>query len=173
MAQEFFIKSGQLEQKVRELLPSQGGLGAGFDLSASTQIIPIVDLTESAEGSNLRSDLQRAQTIGSPIVTVENGNSTLVSNTGFWEINYTTNASAAAASGDIRFQITDGATTAIIKLIEYETNTDQIIVDKFTVFLPASHSLVLVSSANNIKCFANARQIATIDGTLVDPLGYS
>ena len=60
MGQEFFINSDSLEQKVRELLPSQGGSGAGFDLSASTQIIPIVDLTESAQQSNLREDLQKS-----------------------------------------------------------------------------------------------------------------
>ena len=60
MAQEFFIKSADLENKVRQLLPSQGGLGAGFDLTASTQIVLIIDLTESAEGSNLRQDLQKA-----------------------------------------------------------------------------------------------------------------
>ena len=58
MGQEYFINSQQLENKVRDLLPSQGGAGAGFDLSASTQIIPIIDVTESAEGSNLREDLQ-------------------------------------------------------------------------------------------------------------------
>ena len=60
MGQEFFINSATLEAKVRELLPSQGGAGAGFDLSASTQIIPVINLTESAEGSNLRQDLQSA-----------------------------------------------------------------------------------------------------------------
>lgn len=60
MGQEYFINSQQLESQVRKLLPSQGGIGAGIDLSASTQIIPIVDLTESAEGSSLRQDLQRA-----------------------------------------------------------------------------------------------------------------
>ena len=54
MGQEFFINSEELESKIRQILPSQGGKGAGFDLSASTQIIPIVDLTESAEGSNVR-----------------------------------------------------------------------------------------------------------------------
>ena len=57
---EYFINSQELENKVRNLLPSQGGAGAGFDLSASTQIIPIIDLTESAEGSNVRADLQTA-----------------------------------------------------------------------------------------------------------------
>ena len=58
MGQEFFINSQELESKVRQLLPSQGGAGAGFDLSASTQIVPIIDLTESAEGSNVRADFE-------------------------------------------------------------------------------------------------------------------
>ena len=60
MAQEFFINSEALERKVRQVFPSQGGKGAGFDLSASTQVVPIVDLTETAEGSVLRTDLQTA-----------------------------------------------------------------------------------------------------------------
>ena len=60
MGQEYFINSQTLETKVRQLLPSQGGAGAGFDLSASTQIIPVIDVTESAEGSVLRADLQTA-----------------------------------------------------------------------------------------------------------------
>ncbi len=42
------------------MLPSQGGFGAGVDFSASTMVIPIVDLTESAEGSDVRVDLQSA-----------------------------------------------------------------------------------------------------------------
>lgn len=32
MPQEYFINSQELETKVRQLLPSQGGAGAGFDL---------------------------------------------------------------------------------------------------------------------------------------------
>ena len=58
MGQEFIIKSQSLEDKVNQLLPSQGGAAAGVDLSASTTIIPIVDLTETATGSLLRQDLQ-------------------------------------------------------------------------------------------------------------------
>ena len=76
---EYFINSQELENKVRDLLPSQGGAGAGFDLSASTQIIPIIDLTESAEGSNVRPDLQTSlshSTITS--FNVSNGTTTIV-----------------------------------------------------------------------------------------------
>ena len=65
MGQEFIIKSQDLEDKINQLLPSQGGFQAGVDLSASTQIIPIVDLTETAEGSNVRQDLQTALSLKS------------------------------------------------------------------------------------------------------------
>ena len=70
MGQEFIIKSTTLEDKINQLLPSQGGQQAGVDLSASTTIIPIVDLTESAEGSNLRQDLQLALSLTSITATM-------------------------------------------------------------------------------------------------------
>ena len=63
MAQEFVIKSQDIEDKINQLLPSQGGFQAGVDFSASTMVIPIVDLTETAEGSSLRIDLQKAQSL--------------------------------------------------------------------------------------------------------------
>ena len=56
--QQFRVNSTTIEDKFNSLLPSQGGQGAGVDLSASTMVIPIIDLTESAEGSTLREDLQ-------------------------------------------------------------------------------------------------------------------
>ena len=60
MAQEFTINSEAIESKINQLLPSQAGFGAGIDFSASTMVIPIVDLTETAEGSGLRQDLQKS-----------------------------------------------------------------------------------------------------------------
>ena len=81
MAQEYFINNQTLQSKIDQLLPSQGGAGAGVDLSASTQIIPIVDLTESAEGSNLREDLQKALTIQTTSATASNATTTAITNT--------------------------------------------------------------------------------------------
>ena len=77
MGQEFFINSQKIEDQIRTLLPSQGGSQAGFDLSASTQIIPIIDITESAEGSNLRSDLQNALDFACDFNQVTNQTTTL------------------------------------------------------------------------------------------------
>ena len=83
MGQEFIIKSPLLEDKVNQLLPSQGGFQAGVDLSASTTIIPVVNLTEAAEGSVLREDLQTSFSHNSvTVTTVENATNTVVISTG-------------------------------------------------------------------------------------------
>ena len=88
MGQEFVINSTALEDKINQLLPSQGGAQAGVDLSASTMIIPIVDLTESAEGSNLRQDLQTALSCTSiTSFSVSNAtNTVLVATTGYYRV---------------------------------------------------------------------------------------
>ena len=94
MAQEYFINSQELEDKIRQLLPTQGGAGAGFDLSASTQIVPIIDLTESAEGSNVRQDLQTALSLNDITSFNTSGETiTIVNNTGYYRIFGTVNAS--------------------------------------------------------------------------------
>ena len=86
MAQEFTIKSPDIEDKINQLLPSQGGFGAGVDFSASTMVIPIVDLTETAEGSSLRQDLQTALSLTSVTRTFTNNTTnTLINTTGIIE----------------------------------------------------------------------------------------
>ena len=52
------VTSEALQLKLRQLLPSQQGFGT--DLSASDTIIPVIDLTQAAEGSGLPSYLQTA-----------------------------------------------------------------------------------------------------------------
>ena len=91
MAQEFIIKSQKLEDKINQLLPSQGGFQAGVDLSASTQVIPIVDLTETAEGSDVRADLQTALSFRTVTAfVVQNANTTIINTTGYFRVFATT-----------------------------------------------------------------------------------
>ena len=87
------------------MLPSQGGLGAGFDLSASTQIVPIVDLTESAEGSQLRSDLQKAVDNATTETSAVNATVTAINTTGFYNVNV---AYALQSGGQGTIDIFDG-----------------------------------------------------------------
>jgi len=168
MGQEFFINSEKLESKVRQLLPSQGGAGAGFDLSASTQIIPVINLTESAEGSNLREDLQSSLSLTSITTTsTDNTTNTLISNTGYFRIFGSMHINDA---GSAKIQITDGATT---KTLLQFFGASNIVVNQefdFIVFLPAGISVTATSSSSTINITTTTRQIADIDGNLVDPL---
>ena len=167
MGQEFFINSEQLESKIRTLLPSQGGAGAGIDLSASTQIIPIVDLTESAEGSNLREDLQSSLSLTAVTShNITNQTSTLINTTGYYRV------FGVQRSYDINIfslSLTDGTTTK--KLIEFSGTTGQTINDAvdFIVYLRAGDSLTGTSSSSGGQFNGVTRQIADVDGNLVNP----
>ena len=174
MGQEFFINSQELEDKIKSLLPSQGGAGAGFDLSASTQIIPIVDLTESAEGSNVRADLQTAfshTTITN--FSISNTTTDLVVNTGYYRVFGTANLqSGGTTTRSGTFTLNDGATTKDIitfSAIDNSTSSDDLIIPfDFVVFLTAGDSL---SCTATLRVIMNGctRQIADINGTLTNP----
>ena len=167
MGQEYFINSQTLEDKVRNLLPSQGGLGAGQDLSASTQIVPIIDLTESAEGSNVRADLQTALSFDSvSTFVVGNTTTTLISNTGYFRVfgNFTSNGDNVC-----KFILNDGATTKDIISFICVTGTFESFNFDFIVFLKAGDSLQAQSTTANGQVGGSTRQIADIDGNLVNP----
>ncbi len=172
MGQEFFIKSDNLESQVRKLLPSQGGLGQGFDLSASTQIVPIIDLTETAEGSGLRSDLQTALSHSTANeFNIINTTTTIINNTGYYRVAGTAVMITAAGRSFI-FKINDGATDKILFKFETLNNSDPEITSysyDFNVFLSAGDSLIGVSNNLSVVGTGSARQIADIDGNLVNP----
>tara|TARA_Y100000401_G_scaffold71167_1_gene57284 strand:+ start:354 stop:881 length:528 start_codon:yes stop_codon:yes gene_type:complete len=175
MGQEFFIKSDTLESKVRQLLPSQGGLGAGQDLSASTTIVPIVNLTEAAEGSTLRQDLQTSFSLNS--VTrhdVSNETDTVINNTGYFRVtgNVICVNSTSGSIVSFAWQLTDGATTknmfSYFVPVTATINTINFPYD-FVVFMEAGDSLVGTSSGTNARAIGVTRQIADITGELVNP----
>ena len=169
MGQEFFINSQTLEDKVRTLLPSQGGRGAGFDLSASTQIIPIIDLTESAEGSNLRQDLQKSFSFTNITrFNVNNTTTTIINNTGYFRLFGST---YITGGGFINVRITDGSATKTLIAVNADSNA-QVGNEYFDymVFLSAGDSVNVQSNSTNISYIGVSRQIATITGELVNPV---
>ena len=125
MGQEFVIKSTVLEDKINELLPAQGGYEPGVDLSASTQIIPVVDLTEAASGSTLRQDLQSSfsHDVTTAHSVVATSNSTLQNTTGYWRIFGNTSVTDNANGEYVAFNLFDGTTRKQIwKMNNYGTN---------------------------------------------------
>ena len=166
MGQEFIIKSQKLEDKVNQLLPSQGGFQAGVDLSASTTVIPIIDLTETAEGSDVRADLQTALSLSSiSAFNVNNTTTTIINTTGYYRV---FGVAYFLGVGNINFRLTDGTTT---KLFAGFGSTGTIINNffDFTVFLQASNSMTIEASSGGANCIGNTRQIADISGNLINP----
>ena len=174
MGQEFIIKSQNLEDKINQLLPSQGGFQAGVDLSASTTVIPIVDLTETAEGSALRQDLQTSLSLTSVSAHgIQNATTTVVNTTGYYRVFGCSTIKNTTAELANKWQITDGTTTKVVWACIIAGNSGGT-VDyvhenyDFIVFLEAGDSLQGVAASGG-NLFGSTRQVATLAGDLVNP----
>ena len=171
MAQEFTINSSAIETKINQLLPSQGGFGAGVDFSASTMVIPIVDLTESAEGSSIRQDLQRSFShVASTFTTTTNTTNTIITTTGYFTIDYSFSGLAFPSIASIA--ITDGTTSKKLTEIQAYLSGSSYYASpssgKLDVFLEAGDSITVTTNAST-SLYTTHRQIADISGNLVNP----
>jgi hypothetical protein len=173
VAEEFVINSSAIETKINQLLPSQGGFQPGVDFSASTMVIPIIDLTETAEGSGLRQDLQSAFSHGNSTHTEqENSTATIVNTTGYYRCLIAYSMKQGSADRSVKLSISDGTTTKIIfqqTISDTSVSLPAVGESDIIVFLGAGESLI--ASSGDTQCFLNitTRQIASISGTLSNP----
>jgi hypothetical protein len=167
MAEEFTINSAAIETKINQLLPSQGGFQPGVDFSASTMVIPIVDLTETAEGSSLRQDLQTALSLTSATAfSINNANTNIVTTTGYFRI---TAHCRCTGAGSAAVEITDGTTTkALIEIASAASFLTVVPID-LIVFSEAGDSISINSSSTAMDVRGSVRQIADLAGNLVNP----
>jgi hypothetical protein len=175
MAQEFTIKSEQIEEKINQLLPTQGGFQPGVDFSASTMVVPIVDLTETAEGSQLRQDLQTAFShTQSTSFDVTNATTTVISTTGYYRVTAVSFILYQNVNASNSIIINDGASDKTVWLhstlnapitdgTNSTTQTDTV------VKLQAGDSLVVKSDSGQSTITGCVRQIADLSGNLINP----
>lgn len=175
MAQIRQVVSESLQATVRRLLPSQQGFTE--DLQASNVITPIIDLTASASGDSLPLNMQQAIAFGSQSAFDANNSSVVVANTtGFYRI-FANASMLTAASGATRtnsFTMTDGFSVKTVwKQSGYAGGGDSFssVID-FVVFLPDGETISAVS--NNVAAFlsGSTRQIADVNGNIVNPSGF-
>ena len=176
MAQLIRITSEALQSTIRRLLPSQQGFGE--DLQASNVITPIIDLTPTAEGSSVPAYLQQAVAFGSQSsFTVVQTATTIANTPGFHRV-YGTWSLRADSGGDrtATISITDGSTSKnlLVGYANYATSTDynEQIFD-FIAFLRAGDSVSAVTSASDSRIDVTVRQIADVNGNLVNPVGFT
>lgn len=169
--QNYEIVNPTLEQQVRALLPSVAGYG-GLLRSTNT-VIPVVDVTTAAEGALLPESLQQALAFGSVTAfSLSGGAATTLANTpGFWRIFGLSSLynSGGAPANDL--SLTDGLSTKKILLHEQSGSQGTTVPFDFVIFLGSGESLTGQASSS-ARLAGNYRQIATADGTLVDPSGF-
>ena len=171
MAQITSVTSEALQARVRTLLPSQQGFGE--DLQASNVIMPVIDLTETASGSTLATNLQTALCFANEEFDVSNTTSTIVNDSGFFSVIGTVTSQNDAAVFD--FMINDGASD---KVIYGGTSNGSgfegfAFTYSFVVFLRSQDTLKARTTDTLTELNGSTRQIATINGTLVNPIGFT
>lgn len=171
-----------LEKRFRDTFKSQGGAELVDDLYASGVIIPVVDFTQAAEGSQLPTNLQTAWDFSTGNNVLSNtAGTTIISNPGFWQVDVqlvTADFQLAAGGVLASLYIDSGITTKVIWSVPASPTTGAatqggISEEKMTVFLRSGDSLVATARTTNEGLSVWYRQIATVTGDLVNPFGFT
>ena len=176
MSQIISITSEALQATVRRLLPSQQGFGE--DLQASNVILPVVDLTPTAEGSQLSPDLARAMafTDVTPFA-VQNSGSTIINTAGFFRIFGNSTITDGSAAGPLNeITMTDGLSAKRIWAQEADTtaSTESLSVNvDFIVFVNSGESITCSSNNNKAIFNGSTRQVADLYGNITNPSGFT
>lgn len=176
MAEIVPVVSESLEAQVRNLLPSQRGFGE--DLQASNVILPIIDLTAAAQGSQIPTLLQTALAFGSQTAFDAEGSTVVLTSTpGFYRIIGTVSLRPAGAITIFgSFTMTDGLSSKTIYKCETTTQANESSLSEsydFVVFVRQGESVSAVSNNAQAINTGSFRQIADVNGNLVYPVGFS
>lgn len=169
------VTSEALQLKLRQLLPSQQGFGT--DLTAQNTIVPIIDLTAAAEGSDVPEYLQRAWDFNTSYVSVTAADVDVITNTGFWQVDFTVSINFGLASNSAEIYIDDGTTENTIwkfsKPSAQGNTSAALLENRFIVFLDAGKTMRASVSTSGNPMEVWFRQVADVNGTLVQPVGFS
>jgi len=174
VAQITNVTSEALQARIRQLLPSQQGFGE--DLQAQNVIVPVIDLTDTADGSSLGQNLQTALNLGGATAFSEvNSSSTIANVAGFYRIVFTSLiVGGAASSRSVGIDITDGTTTKRVWAAQFAVSnivTDPQSAD-ITVYINSGESILAVSDTTFAFLDGSIRQIADVSGNLINPVGF-
>ena len=174
------VTTEALEKKFRDTFPSQAGAELVDDLYASGVIVPVVDFSAAAEGSVLRADLQTARDFAQGNISINTTTSTnIITNTGFWlvDVNYV-GFVASTAGGENKLFIRDSSavdkTVWLLNNSTTATGSNESFADEqFVVFLRSGDRLLgrVYNAAGRLNIVY--RQIADVNGNLINPLGFT
>lgn len=163
MAQIIRITSEALQATIRRLLPSQQGFGE--DLLASNVVTPIIDLTPTAEGSQLASYLQVARGFDQSKAQANGTTTTVTTTAGFYLCDFIINS----GTGTGVIELNDGSTTKELDIVPAARTS----IGDYVVFVPTGYTFQIRSNALGTIFTCYSRQIADVNGELNQPFGFS
>jgi hypothetical protein len=173
----FQFRKEAIEEDLNSNFPSQGQGNPPLYYSLSEVVVPTYSINTVAEGSSLPQNLQTAWDFSTGHATVTNTATTVVTNTGFWQVDLNYSAAVDTVAREGRVYINDGLTDKIIWEINVQTSSSRTAVvageNKFIVFLRSGDSLVARSLTSALTIDIWYRQIAALNGELTNPLGFS
>jgi len=173
------VTSEALEAKFRQVFPAQAGAELIQDLYASGVIQPVIDFSSVAEGSGLPENLQTAWDFATGNVSVENTTTSMITNPGFWKIDCVGAITVAGADRTVNITLSDGITTKTIWEFTQPGASGTVLTtgtaaqDTFVVFVRTGETVSAGSTALDAIITASYRQIADVNGNLVNPLGFT
>jgi len=177
----FQFRKEAIEEDLNTNFPSQGQGNPPLYYSLSEVVVPTYSINSVAEGSegNLQQNLREAWDFSTGNFTNDTTTwNDVITNTGFWKVDLTYSGYVTSTSGgNSGLAIYDGTTRKFV----WDLNNDGGVSEgsgltdgSFVVFLRSGDKLQgRVYSTGDARINVWYRQIADVNGNLVNPLGFS
>jgi hypothetical protein len=172
----FQFRKEAIEEDLNSNFPSQGQGNPPLYYSLSEVVVPTYSINSVTEGSGLPENLQTAWDFSTGYAETANTSTTLINNTGFWKVNTVLAIGPNAANGNASLRISDGLSVKEIWAYSFNAVYDNSQVTQendLIVFLRSGDSLIAITDQAGLVFNNNWRQIADVNGNLVNPLGFS
>jgi len=174
----FQFRKEAIEEDLNTNFPSQGQGNPPLYYSLSEVVVPTYSINTVAEGSSLPQNLQTAWDFATGRDFFTNSSGTIANTPGFWKLNIACSLTAGSGN-DVNIQISDGLTTKTI--LRFKTglasgsgDTVNVFEDNnIVVYLRSGDSLICGTTGTASSLTVSYRQIATVNGELTNPLGFS
>ena len=173
----FQFRKEAIEEDLNTNFPSQGQGNPPLYYSLSEVVVPTYSINDVAQGGGLPENLQTAWDFSTGTQITTNTTNTLINNAGFWRVQSTITADLEISGGPAALlRINNGVSTKIVWALDtlsgsgFQLNSQTF---EFVVFLRSGDSLEAETNNTSLILSNQWRQIADLNGNLINPLGFS